>query len=238
MENGIFAREQMLFGEAAMRVLSEKHVAVFGLGGVGGHAAEALVRSGVGALTIVDHDTVSESNRNRQIVALSSTQGQLKTEVLGKRLLDINPALSLTACPVFFGPDNAARFPFSEYDYVLDCVDTVSAKLLLLECCRKADVPILASMGTGNKTDPTRLRVGDIETTSVCPLARVLRREVRKRGISGYRVIWSDEPPLSPRTETEEGVAPSTPGSTAFVPSSAGILMAREAVMSFLRELP
>ena len=237
MEDGIFARERMLFGEDGMARLSEKHVAVFGLGGVGGHAAETLARSGIGALTVVDHDTVSESNRNRQIVALSSTQGARKTDVMAKRLLDINPALRLTACPVFFGPDTAPEFDFSRFDYVLDCIDSVSSKLLLLECCKKASVPLLASMGTGNKTDPTRLRIGDIETTSVCPLARVLRREVRKRGISGYRVLWSDEKPMQALREAEDESLSRVPGSTAFVPSSAGILMAREAVM-FLLDSP
>ena len=226
----------MVYGTEGIARLSRAHVAVFGIGGVGGYAAEALARSGVGTLTIVDHDTVSVSNRNRQILALSSNVGRLKTDVMAERLLDINPDLILHVHPVFFTEENADTFDFSSYDYVLDCIDTVTSKLLLIRLCEEAGVPLLAAMGTGNKTDPTRLRADDISRTSVCPLARVMRTECRKRGIRHYRVVWSDEIPISPKTEAEpDEHRRSVPGSTAFVPPAAGLLMARECVMTLLK---
>ena len=232
----IFSRTRMLFGEDGMQRLAAAHVAVFGLGGVGGQAAETLVRSGIGTLTICDDDTVSVTNRNRQLFATEKTTGQIKTHAAAERLLSVNPALQLHVKTCFFDRDTADDFDFSAYDYVLDCIDTVSSKLLLIERCRDAGTPLLACLGTGNKTDPTRLRVDDITKTSVCPLARVMRQECKKRGISHYRVVWSDEVPLTPESPDEEP-APgrrAIPASTAFVPPAAGILMARTCVMDML----
>ena len=232
----IFSRTRMLFGEDGMQRLAAAHIAVFGLGGVGGQAAETLVRSGIGTLTICDDDTVSITNRNRQLFATDKTTGQVKTHAAAERLLSVNPALQLHIKTCFFDRDTVDDFDFSAYDYVLDCIDTVSSKLLLIELCRDAGTPLLACLGTGNKTDPTRLRVDDISKTSVCPLARVMRTECRKRGFSHYRVVWSDEIPLTPEQADEE---PSPgrraiPASTAFVPPAAGILMARTCVMELL----
>ena len=232
----IFSRTRMLFGEDGMQRLAAAHIAVFGLGGVGGQAAETLVRSGIGTLTICDNDTVSITNRNRQLFATDKTTGQVKTHAAAERLLSVNPALQLHIKTCFFDRDTVDDFDFSAYDYVLDCIDTVSSKLLLIELCRDAGTPLLACLGTGNKTDPTRLRVDDISKTSVCPLARVMRTECRKRGFSHYRVVWSDEIPLTPEQADEE---PSPgrraiPASTAFVPPAAGILMARTCVMELL----
>lgn len=232
----IFSRTRMLFGEDGMRCLQNAHVAVFGLGGVGGQAAETLVRSGIGTLTVCDNDTVSITNRNRQLFATAETTGMIKTEAAAERLLSVNPDLQLHVKTCFFERNTADDFDFSAYDYVLDCIDTVSSKLLLIERCRNAGIPLLACLGTGNKTDPTRLRVDDISKTAVCPLARVMRTECRKRGFSHYRVVWSDEVPLTPGDADEE---PSPgrraiPASTAFVPPAAGILMARTCVMELL----
>jgi tRNA A37 threonylcarbamoyladenosine dehydratase len=236
MTETIFSRTRMLFGEDGMRRLAGAHVAVFGLGGVGGQAAETLVRSGIGEMTVCDNDTVSVTNRNRQLFATPETTDMIKTEAAAKRLLSVNPDLNLHIKTCFFDRDTAGDFDFSAYDYVLDCIDTVSSKLLLIELCRAANTPLLACLGTGNKTDPTRLRVDDISKTSVCPLARVMRIECRKRGFSHYRVVWSDEVPLTPE-ESDEEPSPgrrAIPASTAFVPPAAGILMARTCVMDLL----
>lgn len=232
----IFSRTRMLFGEDGMERLSNAHVAVFGLGGVGGQAAETLVRSGIGTLTICDNDTVSITNRNRQLYATDKTTGMIKTEAAAERLLSVNPDLNLHIKTCFFDTETVSEFDFSAYDYVLDCIDTVSSKLLLIARCRDAGTPLLACLGTGNKTDPTRLRVDDISKTSVCPLARVMRIECRKRGFSHYRVVWSDEIPLTPEA-ADEALSPgrrAIPASTAFVPPAAGILMARTCVMELL----
>ena len=234
----IFSRTRMLFGEDGMRRLADAHVAVFGLGGVGGQAAETRVRSGVGMLTICDNDTVSVTNRNRQLFATAETTDMIKTEAAAARLLSVNPDLRLEIKTCFFDRETAGDFDFSAYDYVLDCIDTVSSKLLLIELCRAAGTPLLACLGTGNKTDPTRLRVDDITKTSVCPLARVMRTECKKRGISRYRVVWSDEVPLTPG-DADEAPSPgrrAIPASTAFVPPAAGILMARTCVMDLLSQ--
>ncbi|MBE6658142.1 MAG: tRNA threonylcarbamoyladenosine dehydratase [Ruminococcaceae bacterium] len=232
----IFSRTRMLFGEAGMHRLADAHVAVFGLGGVGGQAAETLVRCGIGTLTICDNDTVSVTNRNRQLFATEETTGMIKTEAAAQRLLSVNPVLRLQVKTCFFDSTTVDDFDFSAFDYVLDCIDTVSSKLLLIERCRTFGTPLLACLGTGNKTDPTRLRVDDIAKTSVCPLARVMRTECRRRGYAHYRVVWSDEVPLTPGPAEEE---PSPgrraiPASTAFVPPAAGILMARTCVMDLL----
>lgn len=220
------SRLGLLIGDEGIEKLQQARVAVFGLGGVGGHAAEALARSGVGQLDIFDADTVSLSNMNRQIVALKSTVNKPKAEVLAQRLADAAPLCSVHPYVVFYTPDNAADYPLEDYDFVLDCVDNVTAKLTLLERCSKAGVPIITCMGTGNKLHPERLRITELEKTSICPLARVMRRECRQRRLFHIPAVWTDEPPLTPRVRemTEQGKP--VPGSTAFVPAAAGMLMA------------
>ena len=227
-----FVRLEMLVGEAAMERLAQARVAVFGLGGVGGYVAEALARSGVGALDLVDDDQIYASNLNRQILATVDTLGRSKVETAAERVRSINPEARVTVHPTFFLPDTADRFDFSQYDYVADCIDTVTAKLTLVQLCRAAGTPILSAMGTGNKLDPSRLRVSDIYETSGCPLARIMRKELRKRGVPKLRVVWSEEEPLAPKfapdreADSSHSVRRSTPGSSAFVPPAAGLLMA------------
>lgn len=223
-------RTQMLLGKEKMERLAQAHVAVFGLGGVGGSAAEALVRSGVGEITIVDNDTIALSNLNRQVIALRSSIGQLKTEAMAGRLTDINPDLKLHAVHCFFSADTAGSFAFTGFDYVVDAIDTVSAKLLLAEICNQLGIPLIASMGTGNKLDPTRLTVADIYQTTVCPLARVMRAELRKRNIPALKVVFSEEPPLTPHPCPEGGQRRITPGSTGFVPPVAGMIAASQVI--------
>lgn len=225
-----FFRTAMLLGEGAMEKLSCAHVAVFGLGGVGGHLTEALARSGIGKLTIFDHDTVSESNINRQAAALTSTVGRCKADVLRERCLDINPDMEVIAHRVFYLPENADHYDFSAFDYVADAVDTVTAKLLIIERAKASGVPVISCMGAGNKLDPTAFRVADISETSVCPLARVMRRELKKRGIENVRVVYSTEPALAPEYGNADKFRRQTPGSCAFVPSVAGLIMAGEIV--------
>ena len=190
-----FSRTQLLLGGEAMKKLSESRVAVFGVGGVGGYACEALVRSGVGHFDLIDDDKVCLTNLNRQIIATRKTVGKYKTEVMKERMLERNPEVDVTIHKCFFLPENADEFPFSEYDYVIDAVDTVTAKLELVMKCRELNVPIISSMGAGNKLDPTAFRVAELEKTRVCPLCRVMRRELRLRGISGVRVVYSEEEP-------------------------------------------
>lgn len=239
--NELFSRTEAVLGKGAIERLTGAHVAVFGLGGVGGHACEALARSGVGTLTVVDSDTVSPSNRNRQLVALESTVGKKKTSVMAKRLKDINPEMTVIERDCFFAEETAEGFDFSKYDYVIDCIDSVKSKLLLIALCKAADTPLIASMGTGNKTDPSRLRVSDISKTTTCPLAKTMRIECRRRGIKNYRVVWSDEIPTTrgmnelPANEAIPTARRAIPASTAFVPPTAGILLAREVVMELIK---
>lgn len=218
-----FTRTAGLIGEAAVARLLGARVAVFGIGGVGGYAVEALVRAGVGALDLIDSDTVSESNLNRQIIALYSTVGQYKTEVAAKRALDINPDVKITTRNTFFLPENADTFDFTEYDYVIDAIDTVSAKMELVRRANAAGTPIISAMGTGNKLDPTLFRVSDIYKTEGCPLARTVRGLCRKEGIKHLKVVWSPEPPRG-TTFTEEGRH--APASISFVPAAAGLVLA------------
>ncbi|MBQ3108835.1 MAG: tRNA threonylcarbamoyladenosine dehydratase [Clostridia bacterium] len=225
-----FSRTAMLLGEEAAERLAHAHVAVFGLGGVGGHLVEALARSGIGKLTIFDHDTVSVSNINRQAAALTSTVGQYKADVLKTRCLDINPNMEVTAHKVFYLPENADDYDFSEFDYVADAVDTVTAKLLIIEKAKEKNIPVISCMGAGNKLDPTAFCVADIEKTSVCPLARVMRRELKKRGIENVKVVYSTEPAISPEGGEKDEFRRQTPGSCAFVPSVAGLIMAGEII--------
>ena len=245
-----FVRMAILYGDAAMERLRGARVAVFGIGGVGGYAVEALARSGIGALDLVDHDRVSFSNLNRQIIATRSSLGRLKVEVAAERIRDINPDCRVRTYQTFFLPETAGEFDFSDYDYVVDAVDTVTAKLLLAEKAQEANVPIISAMGTGNKLHPDRLEVADLYETAECPLARIMRKEARKRGISRLKVVYSKETPLTPRSaETEEtetdcpepeesryGKKRVTPGSTAFVPGAAGLLLAAEVVNELAEE--
>ncbi len=229
---GQFSRTELLLGREAMDVLARSRVAVFGLGGVGGYVCEALARSGVGALDLVDSDRVSVTNLNRQIIATVDTVGRLKTEVMAQRIHQINPQAEVRVHTCFFLPENAGEFPFAGYDYVVDAVDTVTAKIALVTACAQAGTPIVSSMGTGNKLDPTAFRVADIYKTKTDPLARVMRRELKKRGIKKLKVVYSEEPPLAPvgdGAEEEEGRR-GVPGSTAFVPPAAGLILAGEVV--------
>lgn len=232
----MFSRTRMLLGDAAMDRLSKARVAVFGVGGVGGHAVEALVRSGVGALDLIDSDRVAISNLNRQIVATRDTLGMLKVDAAKARILSINPDCRVTTWPIFYLPETADRFDFTRYDYVVDAIDTVAGKLQLIEAAKAAGVPVISSMGAGNKLDPTAFRVADIASTSVCPLARVMRRELRKRGIDHVKVVYSTEPALSPAPTDEDTPRRSTPGSVAFVPAVAGLILAGEVIKDLIKE--
>lgn len=223
-----FSRTEQLIGREGLEKLRSAHVAVFGLGGVGGFAAEALARSGVGSLTLVDFDSVSPSNLNRQIIALRSTVGRLKTELFQERIAGINPDCRVTCRSLRYLPENAEEIDLTPFSFVLDAVDTVSAKLELICRCTAANIPVLSCMGTANKLDPSLLRVDDIAKTFGCPLARVMRRELKKRGITHCRVIFSPESPVGPTHP--EGERRAVPGSMIFVPASAGLLAASEIV--------
>lgn len=232
-----FSRTELLLGKAAMERLAGCRVAVFGIGGVGGYVCEALARSGVGALDLIDNDTVCQSNINRQIVATQKTVGRYKTEVMKERILDINPDAVVNTCNCFFLPENASDFPFEKYDYVVDAIDTVTAKIELVLQCQKLGVPIMSSMGAGNKLDPTLFRVADIYKTSMDPLAKVMRRELKARGVKKLKVVYSEETPIVP-AESEEAPSESrrsTPGSVAFVPSVAGLIIAGEVIKDLIR---
>lgn len=225
-----FSRSELLLGKENMEKLKRSRVAVFGIGGVGGHAAEALARTGIGALELFDMDTVSITNINRQIIATLDAVGRYKTEVMKERIAQIDPEAEVTVHNCFFLPENSSEFDFSGYDYVVDAVDTVSAKIELVMKCRENGVPIISSMGAGNKLDPTRFEVADIYETSVCPLARVMRTELRKRGVERLKVVYSKEPPITPLPSEEVTAKKTVPGSLAFVPSVAGLIMAGEVV--------
>lgn len=230
-----FDRTKRLLGADAMTKLNNSHVAVFGIGGVGGHAADALVRSGIGEITIVDSDEVAESNINRQLIATTKTVGWKKVDVMEAHLLEINPEVKVKKHCCFFLPETKAQFDFSQYDYVIDAVDTVTAKLALVEACEEAGVPIISSMGAGNKLDPTAFEVADIYKTSVCPLAKVMRKELKARGVKHLKVVYSKEIPLEPIQDEdfvsdEKRARRATPGSIAFVPSVAGLILAGEVV--------
>ena len=226
----MFSRTRMLLGDEAISRLRRARVAVFGVGGVGGHAVEALVRSGVGALDLIDSDRVVLSNLNRQIIATRDTLGMLKVEAARQRILSIDPDCQVRTWPIFFLPETADRFDFTQYDYVVDAIDTVAGKLQLILAARAAGVPVISCMGAGNKLDPTAFRVADIAETSVCPLARTMRRELRKRGVEHVKVVFSTEPALTPAPADEETGRRATPGSVAFVPAVAGLILAGEVI--------
>ncbi len=232
-----YSRTEFLLGKEAMQKLGRARVAVFGLGGVGGYAVEALARSGVGALDLIDHDTISITNLNRQILATRDTVGMAKAEVAKARVHAIDPAIRVTAMQAFFHPDNAKDFSFQDYDYVIDAIDTVTGKLALITSAKEAGVPIISAMGAGNKLEPTAFQVADIYETSVCPLARIMRKECRKRGIDHLKVVYSREEPLSCTLppddpawqELPEG-RNALPGSCAFVPAVMGLIIAGEVI--------
>lgn len=232
-----FVRTEMLLGAETMEKLQNAHVAIFGVGGVGGYVAEALARSGVGKFDLIDNDTVALSNINRQIIATHSSVGKYKVDVMKKRILDINPNVEVTVHKCFFLPENSGEFDFSKYTYIVDAIDTVTAKLELIVRADEVGVPIISSMGTGNKLDPTRLEVSDIYKTEVCPLARVMRTELKKRGIKKLKVVYSKEQPIKRAKNNKEqitsentGRIKDVPGSVAFVPSVAGLIIAGQVI--------
>ena len=246
-----FSRTELLLGKAAMEKLSRSHVAVFGIGGVGGYVCEALARSGVGAFDLIDSDKVNITNINRQIIATHKTIGRYKADVMRERILEINPEAAVTAHRCFFLPETAQQFNFYQYDYIVDAVDTVTAKISLVMAAQEKQVPIISSMGAGNKLDASRFKVADIYQTNVCPLAKVMRHELKKRGVKFLKVVYSDETPISPNTNTLENpengniCQPDTqdtntrrrsvPGSAAFVPSVAGLIIAGEVVKDLVQ---
>ena len=248
-----FSRTEILLGREAMEKLASSRVAVFGVGGVGGYVCEALVRSGVGSFDLIDSDIVCESNLNRQIIATRDTIGRYKTEVMKERMQSINPDVKVRIHNCFFLPENSGEFPFEEYDYVVDAVETVTAKIELIMKAKEAGVPIISSMGAGNKLDPTAFQVSDIYKTSVCPLAKVMRRELKKRGIKKLKVVYSQEKPIRPLEDMSiscrtncicpPGAAHKCterrdiPGSTAFVPSVAGLIIAGEVIKDLTKSV-
>ena len=239
----MFSRTELLLGSEAMEKLQNSRVAIFGIGGVGGYAVEALARSGIGALDLIDHDRISLTNLNRQILATLKTVGAYKVDAAEERIHSINPECRVTTYKTFFLPETRDQFDFDCYDYVIDAIDTITGKLALAEAAIAAGTPVISCMGAGNKTDPTAFRVGDIYETSVCPLARVIRSECRKRGINRLKVVWSTELPVRPKgtPEPEEGKGANCtgrkdiPGSTAFVPSVAGLIIAGEVIRDLLK---
>ncbi len=233
MENR-FERTELLLGKDAMDILEKSHVAIFGIGGVGGYVCEALARSGVGHFDLIDNDTVSITNINRQIIALDSTVGKAKTEVMKERILQINPNAVVEIHNCFYLPDTRDKFDFTKYDYVVDAVDTVTAKLDIIMACDQYHIPIISAMGAGNKLNPAAMEVADIYQTSMCPLAKVMRRELKKRGIKRLKVVYSKEKPLVPASNGEKkGNAP-VPGSVSFVPSVTGLIMASEVIKDLI----
>lgn len=235
-----FSRTELLLGGENMEKLKKARVAVFGVGGVGGYVVEALARSGVGGLDLIDRDTVSLTNINRQIIALHSTIGKYKVDVARERILDINPEAVVNVYKTFYLPETAGQFDFTEYDYVVDAIDTVTGKLMLAEQAERAGTPIISSMGAGNKLNAAAFEVADIYETSVCPLAKVMRRELKKRGIPRLKVVYSKEIPMTPMVnDSQELSERPTPGSVAFVPSVAGLMIAGEVIQDLtVRTLP
>ncbi len=231
-----FSRTELLLGEQAMQKLRSARVLIFGIGGVGGYVAEGLARSGVGSLTLVDNDTVSETNINRQIIALHSTVGKYKTQVMQDRIFDINPACKVQALNLFYTQDTASEIDFSQFDYIVDAIDTLSGKLTIVENAKRLNIPVISSMGAGNKLDPTSFEVSDISKTTVCPLARAMRRELKKRGIEKLKVVYSKDPPIAVNTsETLPDGKKSLPGSVSFVPSVVGLIIAGEVIKDLIK---
>lgn len=233
MDKESTSRTRKLIGEEEIAQLGRSRVAVFGLGGVGGHVVEALARSGIGALDLVDNDRITLSNINRQIAALHSTVGQWKTEAVEERVKDINPDIQIRVHKLFFLPETADEFDFSGIDYIVDAIDTVSGKVALIKKAKELNIPIVSSMGTANKLNPTKFRVADISETSVCPLARVMRRELKKQGIEHVKTVYSTEEPVKTSVESEDGKK-RVPASVAFVPAVAGMIIAGEVILDLI----
>ena len=230
-----FSRTELLIGEASIEKLKNSRVAVFGIGGVGGYVVEALVRSGIGNIDLIDNDTVSITNINRQIIAAHNTIGKLKVDAAEERILNINPNVNVKKYKTFFTPETSSEFDFTKYDYVVDAIDTVSGKLEIIACAKNAGVPIISSMGAGNKLHPEMFEVADISKTSVCPLAKVIRQELKKRGIKKVKVVYSKELPIKPLTQPDEpNIKHQIPGSIAFVPSVAGLIIAGEVIRDLI----
>lgn len=225
----MFGRTELLIGKDSLEKLRKSKIAIFGVGGVGGFAAEALIRAGISEIDMFDKDTVSESNLNRQIVALRSTIGRYKVDVMKERMLDINPIARIETYKVFYLPENADKYPLDKYDYVIDAIDTVSAKLELISRCKSAEVPIISAMGAGNKIDPTRFQVSDIFLTKMCPLSRVMRRELKSRGVKSLKVVYSEEEAKISEAPIFDKAKP-VPGSISFVPSVMGLIIAGEVI--------
>lgn len=228
--NSEFSRTENLIGNDALKKLENCHIAVFGVGGVGGFVVEALARAGVGKIDLIDSDTVDITNLNRQIIALHSTIGKQKVEVMKQRFLDINPKAQVNTFPILFLPQNSHQFDFSKYDYVIDAVDNVTAKIELVIKCNENGTPIISSMGTGNKLDPTKFEISDIYKTSVCPLAKIMRYELKKRGIKKLKVLYSKEIPIKNQS------TPRVPSSISFVPSVAGLIIAGEVIKDLIKQ--
>ncbi len=226
-----FSRTELLFGQEAMDFISRSRVAVFGIGGVGGFTVEALARSGIGAIDIIDNDKVALSNINRQIIATHKTVGRFKVDVCAERIADINPDCKVTAYKTFYMPETAGGFDFKNYDYIVDAIDTVTGKIAIIENAQKCGTPVISCMGAGNKSDPTAFEVADIYKTSVCPLAKVMRRELKKRGVTKLKVVYSKEEPIKHENPQDEGGSRrAIPASCAFVPSVAGLIIAGEVI--------
>lgn len=236
MEHSPFLRSEMILGNGSTQKLADKNIILFGLGGVGSYVAEALARSGIGRLTIVDSDVVSQTNINRQLCALHSTVGKPKVEVIKDRILDINPDCRVTCLQKFYLPENADEFILSNYDYIADAIDTVSAKIDLAVKSQELSIPLISCMGTGNKLDPSLFRVDDISKTSGCPLCRVMRRELKLRGVKKLNVVWSPEIPVKPAETDENSGKRQTPGSLPFVPGAAGLIMAGKIILDLIKE--
>lgn len=231
-----FSRFSLLIDDIELNYLKNAHVAVFGVGGVGGNCIEALCRSAISSLSIFDNDIVAITNINRQVIALHSTIGHSKVDVMKKRLLDINPKANIYAYQMFVDKDSILSIDFSKYDYIVDAIDTVSAKLLLIEKAKEFNIPIISCMGTGNKFDPTQLQIMDIYKTSYCPLAKVMRHELKRRKINKVKVLASYEKPIIPKKSNEITNKRLVPGSTSFVPSVAGIIIAKEVIMDIMKK--
>ena len=234
-----YSRTRLLLGDAAMEKLKNARVAVFGLGGVGGYVVEALARSGIGALDLIDHDTIGLTNINRQLLATHSTVGKSKAQAAADRVRDIDPNIAVTVHETFYLPETADRFDFARYDYIVDAIDTVTGKLMLALQAQECGTPIISSMGTGNKLDPTGFRVSDISETRGCPLARIMRKECKKRGIEKLKVVYSEEEPIPSKLDGLEEELPegrrALPGSVAFVPSVAGLIIAGEVIKDLIK---
>ncbi len=232
----MFSRSELLLGEQAIASLKNKRVAVFGIGGVGGYVCEILARTGVAHFDLFDSDKVSLSNRNRQIIALESTTGMPKVEAMKQRILDINPKAEVVTHEVFYTPENAGEFDLSRYDYIADCIDTMSAKIELILRAQAANTPMISAMGAGNKLDPTQFEVSDIFKTSVCPLAKTLRYELRRRGVKHLKCVYSKEEPVKPKREIPKEFGRHIPASVAFCPSVMGIIMASEIIKDLIKD--